>query len=80
MLPWRDVAVDLIGPWTISVVGQKQRFQELTIIALVTNLIEIVRVDNTTAANVSLHFKNTWLSWYPRPLYCIHDLGSNPRT
>jgi transposase InsO family protein len=74
---WRDIAVDLIGPsWTISVGGQKQRFHVLTIIDMVTNLVEVVRVDNTTAANVSLHFENTWLARYPRPLYSIHDPGS----
>jgi transposase InsO family protein len=76
ILPWRDVAVDLIGPWTLSIAGTKQKFNALTIIDMVTNLVEVVRVDNTTAANVSLHFENTWLARYPRPLYCIHDPGS----
>jgi transposase InsO family protein len=76
VLPWRDVAVDLIGPWTLTVGGQKHKFHALTIIDMVTNLVEVVRIDNTTAANVALHFENTWLARYPRPLFCIHDPGS----
>jgi hypothetical protein len=44
---------------------------------MVTNLFEVVvRIDNKTAANVSLHFENTWLARYPKPLYCIHDPGT----
>jgi transposase InsO family protein len=76
VLPWRDVAVDLIGPWTLTVGGQKHKFHALTIIDMVTNLVEVVRLDNTTAANVALHFENTWLARYLRPLNCIHDPGS----
>ena len=44
LLPWRDVAVDLIGPWTLMVAGQEIEFKALTIIDLVTNLVEIVRL------------------------------------
>jgi transposase InsO family protein len=71
----KDVAVDLIGPWTLSIGNRKLRFRALTIIDMVTNLVEIVRINKKTAAHVAMHFKNTWLSRYPRPLNCIHDQG-----
>ena len=75
LLPWRDVAVDLIGPWTLYVAGQEVSFMALTIIDVVTNLVEIIRISNKTSAQVSLQFENTWLSRYPRPLNCTHDQG-----
>jgi hypothetical protein len=76
VLPWQDVAVDLIGPWTLNVGGQEFRFQALTIIDMVTNLVEVVRIEDKTAAHVSMHFENTWLSRYPRPMNVIHDPGT----
>jgi hypothetical protein len=42
---------------------------------MVTNLVEIVRLDNKTAFHVANKFHDTWLSRYPRPLECIHDPG-----
>jgi transposase InsO family protein len=74
-LPWQDVAVDLIGPWTLSIGDQKLKFSALTIIDMVTNLVEIVRLTNKTAAHVAMQFENTWLSRYPRPQNVIHDQG-----
>jgi len=51
-------------------------FRALTIIDTVTNLVEIVRLENMTAAHVGLLFENTWLARYPKPLYCIYDQGT----
>jgi len=74
--PWREVAVDTIGPWTLQVGGHFMEFRALTIIDTVTNLVEIVRLENMTAAHVGLLFENTWLARYPKPLYCIYDQGT----
>jgi hypothetical protein len=30
--PWRDIAVDLAGPWTATIDGKKVKFLSLTII------------------------------------------------
>ena len=76
VMPWRDVAVDLIGPWTMEIDGKKYTFQALTIIDMVTNLVEIKRIDNKTAAHVALQFENTWLARYPRPVNLIYDQGT----
>ena len=73
--PWREVAVDLVGPWTLIVGNQEIPFLALTIIDTVTNLVELVRLDNKTSAHVALQFQNTWLARYPRPMFCIHDQG-----
>jgi transposase InsO family protein len=75
LMPWQDVAVDLIGPWTVNIGDKELKFSALTIIDMVTNLVEVVRIDNKSAAHVAMHFENTWLSRYPRPMNVIHDQG-----
>ena len=75
LLPWREVAVDLIGPWTLEVAEQRLPFIALTMIDMVTNLVEVVRLNNKTAAHVALHFENAWLARYPRPIHLIYDQG-----
>ena len=80
--PWDEVAVDLIGPWTITVHGRDLEFLALTCIDPVTTLSEILRIDNKSSAHVAMKFDNEWLARYPRPIRCIHDRGnefiSNP--
>lgn len=76
LLPWNEVAVDLIGPWTIVINGNEIKFHALTCIDPVTNLVEIQRLEAITAEAVGQMFENLWLSRYPRPNRCIHDNGS----
>jgi Integrase core domain len=76
ILLWSHVAVDTIGPWTLSVQNRQERFYALTIIDMVTNLTEIVRLFNCTSAHAAAVFTNTWLAWYPKPTSCIYDQGS----
>jgi transposase InsO family protein len=83
MAPWREVAVDLIGPWKVKLGnlpnedGQESyvEFNALTCIDPVTNLVELIRINNKTAAHIGAKFEQGWLSRYPRPLRCIHDNG-----
>jgi len=77
MHPWREVAVDTIGPWTIEAAGIKATFNALTIIDTTTNLVEVIRLDNMTAAHTARKFEQAWLSRYPRPTRCIYDQGTN---
>ena len=74
--PWREIAVDSIGPWTLEVQGHFIEFRALTVIDTVTNLVEIVRLDNSSASNAALKFQNTWLARYPKPMQCIYDQGT----
>ena len=59
---WSEVAVDLIGPWKIDLNGVEIEFKALTCIDPVTNLVEIMRVENQTAEHVAQQFENAWLS------------------
>ena len=75
LAPWRSIAIDLIGPWKLKVAGNEIKFSALTIIDLVTNLVEIIRLQNKTCAHVTQQFENAWLARYPRPQTVIHDQG-----
>ena len=46
---FKEAAVDLIGPWEVKVHNKNLKFLPLTIIDPVTNLTELVRVNNKTA-------------------------------
>ena len=75
LVPWDEVAVDLIGPWNIKMNNQEFVFNALTCIDPVTNLAELIRISNKSSAHVAMKFENSWLARYPRPLRCIHDQG-----
>ena len=75
IVPWEEVAVDLIGPWPMKVNGRELEFSALTCIDTVTNLVELIRVDNKTAQHVSDKFCQSWLTRYPRPMRVLHDKG-----
>ncbi len=76
ILPWHEVHVDFIGPWNVRVNGQAMKFDALTCIDPVTNLVEIVRLrGRKNAANAARLFANHWLSRYPRPAKIVHDNG-----
>jgi transposase InsO family protein len=76
LCPWREIACDLIGPWTIEVMGQKLRFRALTIIDTVTNWPEIISIYSKHSSHVGLQLENAWLSRYPRPSRIIYDQGT----
>ena len=73
--PWFEVAVDLIGPWQVNIGTRILLFQALTCIDTVTNLAEVIRIDNKSSVHISMLFENNWLARYPRPSRCIHDNG-----
>ena len=73
--PWREVAVDLIGPWKLKIGPVEIPFMALTIIDTSTNLVELVRIENKSSAHVAMQFENTWLSRYPTPRKCTYDQG-----
>ena len=55
--------------------GNKLVFKALTIIDPVTNLIEIIGIENKTSANIAQLLSNMWLARYPWPSRCIHNNG-----
>ena len=55
--------------------GMEITFQALTIIDTVTNLLEIIRINNKTSENVAQQFSNCWLACYPWPFRVVCDNG-----
>ena len=74
-MPFNECAVDLIGPWIVQVHGKPYEFNALTAIDTVTNLVELVRIDNKSSEHVTPKFAQLWLARYPRPERCVHDNG-----
>jgi hypothetical protein len=52
LLPWNEVAADLIGSWKISTDGRELEFKALTCIDPVPDLVKLTRMQNKTAANL----------------------------
>lgn len=79
LMPWQEVHIDLIGPPGQYVIrldnGDDILFMALTVIDPVTNLVELIRVNNKTAEHAQQQFQNCWLSRYPWPKKCVHDNG-----
>ena len=75
LMPWEEVHVDLIGPWKIKIGTKEVEFNALTCIDPVTNLVEMVRIENKTSKHVAQQFENCWLARYPWPEKCVHDKG-----
>ena len=63
--PFEEVAVDLIGPWKITVRGKSYEFNALTSIDTVTNLVEIVRIERKTSHHIKQKISQSWMDRYP---------------
>jgi hypothetical protein len=50
-LPLNEVAVNLIGPWKVTIREQELLFSALTCINPVSNLVELIWLDNKMAEN-----------------------------
>ena len=74
-MPFNECAVDPIGPWAVQKHGKPYEFNALTAIDTVTNLVELVRIDNKSSEHVTQKFAQLWLARYPWPERCAHDKG-----
>ena len=67
VIPWKQVCVDLIGPYKIG--KPKSKYEVilhcLTMIDPATGWFEIVEVGNKTALEIAAMFELTWLQRYP---------------
>ncbi len=52
-MPFEECTVDLIGPWTIQVRDKPYEFNALTMIDTVSNLAELVRIDDKTSGHIA---------------------------
>jgi hypothetical protein len=73
--PWEEVAINLIGPWTVNANNRKVEFNALMCIDTALNLVELIRIDNKTCPHIRDMFIQSWLACYPRPICCVHDKG-----
>ena len=71
-----EVAVDLTGPWRVSVrnLGEIE-FSCLTCIDTASTLCELARIESRTSQATADRFFQAWLSRYPNPIRCIYDQG-----
>ena len=73
--PWKDVAVDLAGPWEALIDGKKVSFHTLTIIDVFTSWVEIIPIGTKKSEYIRDLFVQEWLRQYPRPSRIIFDAG-----
>ena len=79
-IPWNDVHVDLIGPWSVDVTlpdgsTQPHSISALTCIDSATQWPEFVATAHKTSFHISKLFDSHWICRYPRPLRVIYDSG-----
>jgi hypothetical protein len=55
-MPFKECAVDLIGPWLIQVQDKPYEFNALTMIDTVSNLVELIRIDDKMSATIAHKF------------------------
>ncbi len=75
VIPWKQVCIDLIGPYTIGKGKFETTLQCLTMIDPATGWFEIVQVPDKRSETVANAFETTWLSRYPWPTEVIMDRG-----
>ncbi len=56
----------------IQIQDKPYEFNALPMIDTVSNLVELVRIDDKTSDR---KYAQVWLSWYPWPVQWIHDNG-----
>ena len=62
-IPWQQVDVDLIGPWSVTTgTGKTYVFHALTCIDRITNLPKLIRINDKSSEEVAAKFEECWLS------------------
>jgi hypothetical protein len=75
LISFEECAMDLIGPWTLQVRGNQYKFEALSVIDTVTNLVELIRINDKRSKTVARKFTQGWLMHYLWPQRCVHDPG-----
>jgi len=66
-IPFEECAVDLIGPWIVQVCGNPYEFSALMVIDTVTNLVELVRIDDKKSDETARKYAQCWIAQYLWP-------------
>jgi len=73
--PWKDVAVDLAGPWTAHIDGKDVLFHTFTIVDVFSGWVEIIPISTKKMETIAELFVREWIRRYPRPSRVIFDAG-----
>jgi len=73
--PWKDMCVDLSGPWSATVNKKQVTFHALTMIDPFTSWVEIIPIYTKEAPYIRDLILHEWLRRYPRPSRIIFDQG-----
>ena len=49
IVPWEEVAINLIGPWSVKVNGSKVDFNAFTCIDTILNPVKLILIANKTS-------------------------------
>jgi hypothetical protein len=71
-----EIAVDIIGPWTVIIQDKELEFFALTIVDQVTTLSEFIRIDCKDSNHAAWKLEQAWLCRYPRLSSIIQDQGT----
>jgi transposase InsO family protein len=74
--PWKDIAVDLAGPWIATIDNKQVEFHTFTIIDVFTGWVEILPITTKKAEVIRDLIVQQWFRRYPRPSRVIFDAGS----
>jgi transposase InsO family protein len=75
-VPWLEVHVDHIDPYSQSDHPNAIKYFALSIIDPATSWVELFPLPNLSSATTCMAFDTQWLCRYPRPYKCIYDQGS----
>ena len=73
--PWLEAHIDLIGSWELKSQGVSPKFEAMTIVDPVTNLIETAQVMSTKSVQNACTFKNIWSLQCPKQDKVVKDNG-----
>ena len=65
LMPWSEIVVNLIGPWTININSDDIQFCAITFIDTVTNLPEFARINNKSSEHIGQKLKD---------MYGVHNI------
>ena len=81
MVPFEQMAVDAIGPWSIKTNNVEVKTNAHSIIDTRSNLLELKRASqqNPTGKESVQVIEDTWLARHLKPVHVFHDQGTECR-
>ena len=78
MVPFKQTAIDTIGPWIHEMNGLEMKTNAHTMIDTCSNPLKLKQASqaNPTGRKSVQVLKDTWLLRHPKPVRIIHDQGS----